>query len=1319
MKILKKTRFLLAAAAIVVVSTILYAAFTFNANTDSQPTTTLAPYALSSTDLSGNSINAYGPWFENGAWQGDLIEYTVCGENPNPADANCPSGSAGKRFTDAGVGSNPPVAGTNNWLARATFAAKEGSNPVSTAYWEEKTGGRHIFTVTNGAQVNFLWNNLSVLQKLALDTDIADPTDLYSQGSAPSVATGSAYDSPVLNFIRGDRSNEKSSKGGTYRIRFNLLGDIINSNPVYIGAPTEAYNFDSFPTFKATVSDPTTGRQPRLAVGANDGLLHVFDPSNGSEVYAYLPSMLIVDPDATTVNGYPVLGGQLAESKLNRLREIPYVHNYYVDGQLTAASARVNSNWKTVLTGGLGAGAKGLFALDVTYATPTGTKVLFEKTGNDIGHIYGAPTIARLADGKWYIVTGNGFGSTSANAQLLLISLDSPDTVTSLPACATANCSTGEAKGLAAPALLDTNGDYKVDYAFAGDDNGDMWRFNLNDNTVIKIYSGERDNNGNPLQPITSAPELGFQPNGGYMVYFGTGTNQHTWPPADGAYPTQAIYGIWDRGPGDTIVDQKLDSNTPVFDNSLQSVDGTACTLTTDPPPDPIRYMDSVSQVDFLCLANNSSCAKGWKVELDKPGEQVLGSPKLRAGRITVVTHGPGTDGKGDSWLMSLDYLTGGSGDQIVFNTSGDQAGDLDDCDKYGTKFPVGLGFGDGNISQPILGRVGPGADIMFINGLRLPVISATRLLGGHLDVETDSPNGGSTAPENTSIYAYTDSDFHETEGYYKLAAADKDGAGGAVDGHFHRYDDANNAYDDVNGKIFVDFFQLEPQRGKASFTGVPVTGSGSCPAGSVSAGSGCIEAVVPELNRAYDTLSGTPQSEVYGNSPPTPLDKDKEFIVVLANADLSPGATLQIGCTNWPVVGYQDMVTDILETSSDPIAALRAKGLVYTLAGIAAVNGGTCPDFTPATVRVKFTYRSILDNGVVGTRSQCVLGLHDYRDKVCYTDEQVLRSAPNPFPSMGAYTDPDTGITESYSWDSFSYSSCNDKWFPDPTVVAADNSTPAITPPDGYIRNPDHDLHITESLEGAGEKYRWRNGALTVQFIDASSFTAGSYCKAATYSSTTCPLQDPNTLPYASGKTKGRFGGTYARAFRLVSKAVTLTDISGNRLTNGNGLLYESTIFWHYSDLADNLRRGAPSSIPCYGDSSYNAALTQELGGLTLGEYNDLITAAGISNINQYAAKLEALQLALDSGDEADINQALMDLATLLAGNDALKEYVRYREYAPGHVPEQHLLPLDKGLGSGGNTPANDVEVKPLLDRSTLGPNLTAGRRTWIDLSD
>ena len=134
----------------------------------------------------------------------------------------------------------------------------------------------------------------------------------------------------------------------------------------------------------------------------------------------------------------PVLNWPLANS--TDLRQIPYEHTYFVDGQLTAASAAganctTSACWKTVLTGGLGAGAKGLFALDVTYPTATGTKVLFEKTGDNIGHIYGQPVVARLGDEKWYIVTGNGFGANDNSAQLLLISLDSPYTITSLPAC--------------------------------------------------------------------------------------------------------------------------------------------------------------------------------------------------------------------------------------------------------------------------------------------------------------------------------------------------------------------------------------------------------------------------------------------------------------------------------------------------------------------------------------------------------------------------------------------------------------------------------------------------------------------------------------------------------------------------------------------------------------------------------------------------------------------------------------------------------------------------------------------------------------------
>ena len=58
-----------------VISGLLYAVAVFNPA--STPTVTLGEYALKSRDLFDGDTKAYRSWFENGAFQGDIIEYDI------------------------------------------------------------------------------------------------------------------------------------------------------------------------------------------------------------------------------------------------------------------------------------------------------------------------------------------------------------------------------------------------------------------------------------------------------------------------------------------------------------------------------------------------------------------------------------------------------------------------------------------------------------------------------------------------------------------------------------------------------------------------------------------------------------------------------------------------------------------------------------------------------------------------------------------------------------------------------------------------------------------------------------------------------------------------------------------------------------------------------------------------------------------------------------------------------------------------------------------------------------------------------------------
>lgn len=180
--------------------------------------------------------------------------------------------------------------------------------------------------------------------------------------------------------------------------------------------------------------------------------------------------------------------------------------------------------------------------------------------------------------------------------------------------------------------------------------------------------------------------------------------------------------------------------------------------------------------------------------------------------------------------------------------------------------------------------------------------------------------------------------------------------------------------------------------------------------------------------------------------------------------------------------------------------------------------------------------------------------------------------------------------------------------------------------------------------------------------------------------------------------------------------------------------------MYWHYSDLVDKIRNSDPDSnttpkdAGCYGGAAYSGKTTIDVGGLTFGEYAKLIDPLvkeceelGVSDPDK-VCDLERFAQLLDFIDGADsepkLNQALLELAELLAQNQALADYASMREYVGDKIPEQKKLAIDQQQNdedstdtlSGDGTPA-DIETYEDTTPELAGPNSVFGRRNWIDL--
>jgi type IV pilus assembly protein PilY1 len=487
---------------------------------------------------------------------------------------------------------------------------------------------RNIYTDSfkGGIFTSFAFNTANVASLDASECSGPAPTDCSTvttsaQGlQVPALSGANDTVANRINYLRGDATHEID---GTYRSRTdttkvppvrNVLGAIINSQPVYVAYPSSNY-YDGWPS---TSPESATGAQKYSAfvaahakrpgtayVGANDGMLHAFSAPVPT-CTSYNVTTGVCSAYNTGTNPGQEDWAFIPRAVYANLGNLTSVSNFQYQPTVDATPVTrdvffSDNNWHTILAGGVGLGGRGVYALDITGGNdptilPTQPdKVLWEFdadmpassgcvsnygscVGTDMGYTVSQPNIARLNNGEWVVLVSNGYFPDCSKPDIPTATVAACQTIAAQAPKSGGNpysalfvfdAQTGKmvaelktptgisgvtSFGLATPVLGDYNSDQIDDVAFAGDLQGNLWRFDLSDPNpqnwkVTLAYAGLADASGNQgLQPITTMPRLFPDPaTGSFMVVFGTG--KYLGAGDNSSNAVQGIYGIRDTGP--------------------------------------------------------------------------------------------------------------------------------------------------------------------------------------------------------------------------------------------------------------------------------------------------------------------------------------------------------------------------------------------------------------------------------------------------------------------------------------------------------------------------------------------------------------------------------------------------------------------------------------------------------------------------------------------------------------------------------------------------------------------------------------------------
>jgi type IV pilus assembly protein PilY1 len=354
------------------------------------------------------------------------------------------------------------------------------------------------------------------------------------------------------------------------------------------------------------------------------------------------------------------------------------------------------------------------------------------------------------------VIFGNGYNSENSNAVLLILNPSDGSLLKRI------DTQVGSCNGLSLPLLVDYDSDEKVDFVYAGDLKGNLWKFDLTSNNYnnwdVAYYSGtspqplfQAKGPGGETQHITTKPDAMFHcERDGIMVVFATGMYLGGDDLLDTS--TQTVYGIWDYQYEDIDDTEYLGSfdrgsapllsNQPLYDVSMLEqisifegyvdVGGVTSYVRVLSNNDPDWQTTTVDPGDSSCGENTGSTLcdpnstgsdpdpvndAGWYFDFPTTGERVVSDLLIRLGNVVLISFTPSDSPcsvGGDSMVMEMDACTGGRLPYAQFDLNDDGVIDendlirIEDPDNPGEYIwvaPTGRRY-EGRLQPPVILRL-------------------------------------------------------------------------------------------------------------------------------------------------------------------------------------------------------------------------------------------------------------------------------------------------------------------------------------------------------------------------------------------------------------------------------------------------------------------------------------------------------------------------------------------------------------------------------------------------------------------------------------